>query len=171
MVEQPTEEELIAFDKALNESKNSGLYDKVEAWAAARMDILEGARDALIMILVGLAIGFGPGLVAKANAGTIAHMPNLAGGRIMLSDADCSNNTGTGIVISNMPTGEVISGCWTYDSETLTVRVVWASGAIKIFNSDQFTFTPYAIQKYLPEQTSRPIRPSAPARAPRGTNL
>lgn len=64
-------------------------------------------------------------------------MPNQAGGKILLLTSDCGKDLSGKLVVSTMPSGENITGCWYFFAEM--VHVVWEGGKTSSFEPRMFT--------------------------------
>ncbi len=89
----------------------------------------------------------------SANAGTVATMPNQAGGKIRLFDSACTlgtypTNKDWKAVTANSGDGTTTDGCWMFDlsDDSNSIVIVWSGGKTSVFASRDFNRTAYAEQ-------------------------
>jgi hypothetical protein len=70
------------------------------------------------------------------QAETILFSKNKLGGKIVLTNEKCVDNSGF-FMYSTNPNGDNIHGCWYYD-ETVGVNVIWSDGSFKTYSLSGF---------------------------------
>jgi hypothetical protein len=90
---------------------------------------------AIMFILIGVAALL---FSARVSAEQLAHMPNQAGGDIVLTTDRLPSCGGNLLAWSHAPGGEVITGCWFAEGSYVTIR--WSgTGTLRVFRIADFT--------------------------------
>lgn len=66
-----------------------------------------------------------------ARAGTIATLPNKAGGEIVLTDIKCKSMSGM-VAYGTHPSGATQFGCWFVDD--IFVHITWSNGETRSYS-------------------------------------
>lgn len=94
---------------------------------------------AIMFVLIGVAALL---FSARVSAEQLAHMPNQAGGDIVLTTDRLPSCAGNMLVWSRAPGGHVITGCWFAEGHYVTIK--WSgTGNLRVFRIADFTlFSP-----------------------------
>lgn len=84
-----------------------------------------------------------------ATAADVAYLNNNAGGKIVLTDTDCS--TGGKQIFTHMKGGKSMRGCWFYTEPDDCIRVLWSNGELYQYYLADLTLTEYGKKNYEPK--------------------
>lgn len=117
-------------------------------------------KDVLAYILLGITLL----VVDYARAETIGHMTNNAGGQIVFTDEDCLADNDYLRVIGTTPSGTTIDGCWSIETNSTLVRVMWthtngqprarSQWSYKMYDANELVLTAYG-QRLARQPSSR----------------